>query len=145
MRSSRFPMTARWRCWVAAELAAGVLLIAGCSLPGDEDPAESAVRHPPVVFVVFDEFPADDLLRPDGSIDAEQVIGTNAGEFVRIQVRSKLTETLAGKASVLKCSESDLEGTRRGQKAGRDIRMTHVAFVLVETGRRFAECDAAAP
>ncbi|HEV7844836.1 MAG TPA: sulfatase-like hydrolase/transferase [Thermoleophilaceae bacterium] len=29
-------------------------------------------RHPPVVFVVFDEFPADDLLRPDGSIDAER-------------------------------------------------------------------------
>jgi len=25
-----------------------------------------------VVFVVFDEFPADDLLRPDGSIDAER-------------------------------------------------------------------------
>jgi hypothetical protein len=30
------------------------------------------VRHPPVIVVVFDEFPADDLLRPDGSIDAER-------------------------------------------------------------------------
>jgi hypothetical protein len=30
------------------------------------------VRHPPVIVVVFDEFPTDDLLRPDGSIDAER-------------------------------------------------------------------------
>jgi Sulfatase len=30
------------------------------------------VRRPPVVVVVFDEFPTDDLLRPDGSIDAER-------------------------------------------------------------------------
>ena len=43
------------------------ILLAGCSLPGDEEPAQSAERHPPVVFVVFDEFPADDLLRPDGT------------------------------------------------------------------------------
>jgi sulfatase-like protein len=47
-------------------------LLAGCSLPGDEERAESAERHPPVVLIVFDEFPADDLLRPDGSIDAER-------------------------------------------------------------------------
>src|SRR5688572_18244948 len=71
LRFSRYPMTGRWRCWLAAELAA-VLLVTGCNLPGDEEPAESAVRHPPVVMVVFDEFPTDDLLRPDGSIDAER-------------------------------------------------------------------------
>ena len=47
-------------------------MLAGCSIPGDEEPAQSAERHPPVVFIVFDEFPADDLLRPDGSIDAER-------------------------------------------------------------------------
>jgi Sulfatase len=64
-------MTGGWRCWLAAELAA-LLLLAGCSLPGDEEPAQSAERRPPVVFVVFDEFPSDDLLRPDGSIDAER-------------------------------------------------------------------------
>ena len=52
-------------------LAAAVAL-AGCALPGDEEEAHSEVRRPPVVFVVFDEFPADDLLRPDGSIDAER-------------------------------------------------------------------------
>jgi hypothetical protein len=48
------------------------LLFAGCTLPGTEEEAQSAERRPPVVFVVFDEFPADDLLRPDGSIDAER-------------------------------------------------------------------------
>ena len=58
-------MTATWRCWLAAELAAAALL-AGCTLPGTEEQAHSAERRPPVVFVVFDEFPADDLLRPDG-------------------------------------------------------------------------------
>jgi hypothetical protein len=61
------------RCffWLAAELAAAVLL-SGCVGIGDEDPAQSAERHPPVVVVVLDEFPADDLLGPDGRIDAER-------------------------------------------------------------------------
>src|SRR5215211_2869268 len=70
-RSSRSRTAAVWRCWLTVELIAAVAL-GGCALPGDEDEARSAVRHPPVVFVVFDEFPADDLLRPDGSIDAER-------------------------------------------------------------------------
>jgi len=47
-------------------------LLTGCTLPGTEEAAQSAEQRPPVVFVVFDEFPADDLLRPDGSIDAER-------------------------------------------------------------------------
>ena len=64
-------MTARLRCLLAAELAAA-LLLAGCSAFGDEEPAHSAERRPPVVVLVFDEFPSDDLLRPDGSIDAER-------------------------------------------------------------------------
>jgi Sulfatase len=71
LRFSKWRTTARWACWLTAELTAA-LALAACNLPGDEDPAESAVRHPPVVVVVFDEFPADDLLRPDGSIDAER-------------------------------------------------------------------------
>src|SRR3954451_4552814 len=70
-RCSRWSPTATWRCWLAAELAAAAGR-AGCTLPGTEDQAHSAERRPPVVFVVFDEFPADDLLRPDGSIDAER-------------------------------------------------------------------------
>ena len=69
MRFSKWRIAAGWRCWLAAELISA-LTLAGCSLPGDEDTAESAPRHPPVVIVVFDEFPTDDLLRPDGSIDA---------------------------------------------------------------------------
>src|SRR3954467_11595640 len=70
-RCSRWSPTATWRCWLAAELAAAALL-AGCTLPGTEEQAHSAEQRPAVVFVVFDEFPADDLLRPDGSIDAER-------------------------------------------------------------------------
>jgi hypothetical protein len=72
-------------------------------------------------------------------IDAELMLGTNAEDVVRIQVRSKLTWTAAGEASVIKCSESDLNGTRRSQKSGYDRSMTHLAFVLVETGRRFPD------
>ena len=64
-------MTGRWFYWLAAELAVALLLV-GCAGIGDEDTAESAERHPPVVLLVFDEFPADDLLGPDGQIDAER-------------------------------------------------------------------------
>src|SRR6185436_20834269 len=71
-RCSRSWQAARWRCWLAAELAVAALLFAGCTLPGTEDPAQSAERRPPVIFIVFDEFPADDLLRPDGTIDADR-------------------------------------------------------------------------
>src|SRR3954449_2992603 len=71
-RCSRSGTTATWRCWLAAELALAALLPAGCTLPGREEGPPSAERRPPVVFVVFDEFPADDLLRPDGTIDAER-------------------------------------------------------------------------
>ena len=61
----------RWRCWLAAELAAA-LLLAGCAGSVTRPAAVTPERRPPVVFVVFDEFPADDLLRPDGQIDAER-------------------------------------------------------------------------
>jgi hypothetical protein len=64
-------MKGRCFCWLAAELAAAVLL-SGCLGVGDEDPAQSAVGRPPVVVVVFDEFPADDLLGPNGRIDAKR-------------------------------------------------------------------------
>src|SRR5688572_9136837 len=70
-RCSRWPMTGRWFSWLAADLAVA-LVLAGCAGIGDEQPAESSERHPPVVVVVFDEFPADDLLGPDGRIDAER-------------------------------------------------------------------------
>src|SRR3954451_7403466 len=71
-RCSRWSRTVAWRCWLAAELATAAVLLAGCTLPGTEEQAHSAEGRPPVVFVVFDEFPADDLLRPDGSIDAQR-------------------------------------------------------------------------
>src|SRR3954451_10868266 len=71
-RCFRLSRTATWRCSLAAELAAAALLLGGCLFPGAEEEAHSAERRPPVVLVVFDEFPADDLLRPDGSIDAER-------------------------------------------------------------------------
>src|SRR3954471_3906894 len=71
-RSSRWSRTVAWRCWLAAGVAPPAVLLAGCTLPGTEEQAHSAEGRPPVVFVVFDEFPADDLLRPDGSIDAQR-------------------------------------------------------------------------
>ncbi|HEX6584211.1 MAG TPA: sulfatase-like hydrolase/transferase [Thermoleophilaceae bacterium] len=64
-------MKGRWFSWLAAELVAAALL-AGCAGIGDEESAKSAERHPPVVVVVFDEFPTDDLLGPNGRIDAER-------------------------------------------------------------------------
>ena len=65
-------MTGRWFCWLAAEAIAIALLAGGCSWGGEDAPAQRSGARPPVVVVVFDEFPADDLLRPDGSIDSER-------------------------------------------------------------------------
>src|SRR5919201_4304154 len=117
LRSSRFPMTARWRCWLAAELAAA-LLLAGCSLPGDEEPAESAVRHPPVVFIVFDEFPADDLLRPDGSIDAERF--PNFAELASISTWFPNGHTVYD--STFKAVPAILDGRRPREGTAPDVR-----------------------
>jgi hypothetical protein len=64
-------MRGRWFCWLAAELAVA-LMLAGCAGIGEDAPAEPAEKHPPVVVLVFDEFPADALLGPDGQIDAER-------------------------------------------------------------------------
>lgn len=65
-------MARGWSHWLAADALAAALLLSSCAWVGDEEPARSAERHPPVVVVVFDEFPADDLLGPDGRIDAER-------------------------------------------------------------------------
>jgi Sulfatase len=49
------------------------LAAAGCALGGGDAPAARPVDEkqlPPVVVVVFDEFPADDVLEPGGEIDA---------------------------------------------------------------------------
>jgi hypothetical protein len=48
---------------------AAVLVMSACS-GSDDGPAVPG--KPPVVVLVFDEFPTDSLLRPDGSIDAER-------------------------------------------------------------------------
>jgi Sulfatase len=62
-------------------LLVAVLVAAGCG--GDDDgPPALAIEHPPVVVLVLDEFPADTLLRPDGSIDAERF--PNFAELARI-------------------------------------------------------------
>lgn len=64
-------MKARWFCWLALELAAA-LAVTSCAGIGDEEPARSAEKRPPVVLVVFDELPTDSLLLPNGRIDAER-------------------------------------------------------------------------
>ena len=55
----------------AIALLVAVLAVGGCS-GDDKGSPPRAIARPPVVVLVFDEFPADDLLRPDGRIDAER-------------------------------------------------------------------------
>jgi hypothetical protein len=55
----------------ALPLLAAVLVAGGCA-GGPDGPPALAIARPPVVVVVFDEFPGDVLLRPDGQIDAER-------------------------------------------------------------------------
>ena len=48
-------------------ILAPLLLLASCS-----DESGQGAERPPVVVLILDEFPGDDLLRPDGTIDAER-------------------------------------------------------------------------
>ncbi len=63
---------------LAAVVAAGILLVER----GTGEASSSAPARPPVVLLVLDEFPTDDLLRPDGQIDAERY--PNFAELARI-------------------------------------------------------------
>ena len=54
---------------LALSLVAAVALTA-CAT--DPEPSRQGAGRPPVVVLILDEFPTDDLLRPDGSIDAER-------------------------------------------------------------------------
>lgn len=60
-------MRARALVLLLAAAAGAALTLAG----GDRSDA-AADERPPVVLLIFDEFPVDDLLRPDGQIDAER-------------------------------------------------------------------------
>ena len=60
-------MRARALVLLLAAAAGAALTLAG----GDRSNA-AADERPPVVLLIFDEFPVDDLLRPDGRIDAER-------------------------------------------------------------------------
>jgi hypothetical protein len=62
----------------AGVLVVAVLLVAALAATA---PAEAA-RHPPVVVIAFDEFPADSLVRPDGLIDSVRYPGF--GRLARI-------------------------------------------------------------
>jgi len=54
---------------------------------------------------------------------------------VRIQVRSKLSESRSGRASVVHCKTTDLEGSKR------HAAMTHLVVILVHPGDRFDAAD----
>ena len=60
----------------AAALVAGALALAGVWRGGDNEAtagyAPDAKGRPPVVVLILDEFPTDDLLRPDGGIDVRR-------------------------------------------------------------------------
>jgi hypothetical protein len=111
-------MTARWRCWLAAELAAGLLLLSGCNGLGDEEKVHSAGSHPPVVVVTFDEFPADDLLRPDGSIDEERF--PNFAELASISTWFPNAHTVYD--STFKAVPAILDGRLPRERTASDIR-----------------------
>jgi hypothetical protein len=53
-------------------LLVAALVAAGCALSGAQKREPTRPARPPVVVVVFDEFPADTLNTPGGQIDAER-------------------------------------------------------------------------
>ena len=110
-------MKGRWFSWLAAELAAA-LLLSGCLGVGDEEPAHSAESLPPVVVVVFDEFPTDDLLGPDGRIDAERY--PNFAELASMSTWFPNAHTVYD--STFKAVPSILDGRRPRPKTAADVR-----------------------
>ena len=66
-------MRGRWFCWLAAELAADRCVLAGCAGIGDEDAAPSRPSSTRRSWCSCStSSPTDDLLGPDGQIDAER-------------------------------------------------------------------------
>jgi hypothetical protein len=62
-----------------------------------------------------------------------QVCSTDAAEKLRIEVKSKLSQTEWGRASVVHCSDIKLNG--RCSKTGVHSKgMTHLAIVIVDAG-----------
>jgi Sulfatase len=59
---------ARWA--IPTLLLAAALALPACAR--DSEPVDEAERRPPVVVLILDEFPTDDLLRPDGTIDGQR-------------------------------------------------------------------------
>jgi Sulfatase len=111
-------MTGRWSCWLAAELLAAALFLSGCAGFGDEDPAESAERRPPVVVLVLDEFPADSLLGPNGRIDAARY--PNFAELASISTWFPNGHTVYD--STFKAVPSMLDGRLPKEKSAADVR-----------------------
>jgi hypothetical protein len=57
---------------IAVSLVFALALISACGGDDEAPRPNVATDRPPVVVVIFDEFPVDDLLGPDGQIDAER-------------------------------------------------------------------------
>ena len=71
--SRRRRTSSAWRCWSAALIRPSWLLAVALALTGA--PAAAARPRPPVVMIVFDEFPADAIAHADGRIDARRFPG----------------------------------------------------------------------
>jgi hypothetical protein len=110
-------MKGRWFSWLAAELALA-LLLSGCSWIGEDAPARSAERQPPVVVLVFDEFPTDDLLGPDGKIDAERF--PNFAELASMSTWFPNAHTIYD--STFKAVPAILDGRRPEPETAPDVR-----------------------
>jgi hypothetical protein len=75
-------------------------------------------------------------------VEALRTAGVNVGQLptcapdddVRIEVKSKLSHTLSGKAEVIGVKATKIEGVQRGGR--KHLGMTHLAVVLVYPGSR---------
>lgn len=111
-------MTGRWSCSLAAEAVLIALLLGGCAWGGDEAPARQPEARPPIVVVVFDEFPADDLLGPDGRIDAARF--PNFARLARISTWFPNGHTIYD--STFKAVPSILDGRMPRPRTASDVR-----------------------
>ena len=98
---------------VLAAAAAAVFAV-GHGGAGADEPAE---RRPPVVIVVFDEFPADTLIGPDGQIDAARY--PNFAALARTSTWFRNGHTVYDSTFKAVPAILDARMPRRGHRAGR--------------------------
>ena len=110
---------------------AGCLLAVGAAAIALEDSPKPAASRPPVVLLIFDEFPGDALLGPDGRVDA-----TRYPAFAELARRSWRFKNAYASFDFTRQAVPLIFDGRRPVRGGGGSRQTHPKTIYDVLGRR---------